>query len=238
VRPPGEVGDVALVLRGELGVTVRRDWDLLSATVRQVRLWPEPDEAGATAIACALLDQLVREYERYVDGIEHRALDQEARVLDGVRGRDPLPALQRAAALRTDVAVTRRRSAQLREVVGALVREDLLERRHGAAVSLDLRDIYDHVLRVHDDLDVLNDRLIALQESRLQLVAYRQNEITKRISGWGALLLIPTIVTGWYGMNFPDLWFLQTDYGQYIAFGFAATMMLLIGYLLRRAEWL
>lgn len=236
--PEGD-GEVHIVLRGALAVTVRRGWSApLDALAREVRGWPEPREAGATAVACAVLERIVREYEEHVDTLERRAAEQEERVLEGVRGRDPLPALQRAATLRTDVTVTRRRSAQLRELLGVLVREDLLERGHGTAVSLDLRDIYDHVLRVHDDLDVLNDRLIALQEARLQLVAYRQNEITKRISGWGALLLIPTVITGWYGMNFANLWFLDDWYGHYVAFGLAVVLVLLVWYLLRRAEWL
>lgn len=238
-RLPTGAGEVYLVLRGAFGVTVRRGWDVpLDGMAREVRGWPEPSTAGATAIACAVLERVARDYEGYVDGLERRAAEQEERVLEGVRGRDPLPALQRAAVLRSDATLTRRRSAQLRELLGVLVREDLLERGHGTAVSLDLRDIYDHVLRVHDDLDVLNDRLIALQEARLQLVAYRQNEITKRISGWGALLLIPTVITGWYGMNFPNLWFLDTEYGQYVALGAAVGLVALVWYLLRRAEWL
>jgi magnesium transporter len=238
-RLPTNGGEVYLVLRGALAVTVRRGWNPpLDALAREVRGWPEPEQAGATAVACAVLERVVRDYEGHTDVLERWAADQEDQLLEGAQGRDPLPALRRAAELRSDVTLSRRRSAQMREVLGVLVREDLLERGHGTAVSLDLRDIYDHILRVHDDLDVLNDRLIALQEARLQLVAYRQNEITKRISGWGALLLIPTVITGWYGMNFGNLWFLQEWYGHYVALGVAVGLVAIVWYLLRRAEWL
>jgi magnesium transporter len=160
-RLPTNGGEVYLVLRGALAVTVRRGWNPpLDALAREVRGWPEPEQAGATAVACAVLERVVRDYEGHTDVLERWAADQEDQLLEGAQGRDPLPALRRAAELRSDVTLSRRRSAQMREVLGVLVREDLLERGHGTAVSLDLRDIYDHI-------DVLNDRLIALQEARL-----------------------------------------------------------------------
>ena len=119
-----------------------------------------------------------------------------------------------------------------------VIRQELVDRRHGEAVDLELRDVYDHLLRVHDDLDAYGERLIALQDSRLSLVAYKQNDITKKISGWGAVLLVPTITTGWYGQNFQHLWLLDSRWGGFFSAGVALAGMVALAAVLRKADWL
>ncbi len=239
LRSPTGTGVGVIAVNGRTVVTLRVGWVVdLVGTAREVTMWPDVEQAGGMAVVCVLLGRLVELYEDAAGDLEDRLVAQEGSVLDASKGGDPLPALRETAKLRGAVGDLRRRVNRLRELIGTVIRQELVDRHHGDAVDLDLRDIYDHLLRVHDDLDAYGDRLIALQDARLSLVAYRQNDITKKISGWGAVLLIPTITTGWYGQNFSHLWLLDSPAGPVVNVGVTLGAMAAAVILLRRADWL
>ncbi len=48
----------------------------------------------------------------------------------------------------------------------------------------------------------MREMLIAAMQVHLTFETVRQNEVVKRLAGWGAILAIPTMVFSWYGMNF------------------------------------
>lgn len=239
LRSPTGRGVGLLAVSGPWAVTIREAWTVdFGPSLADLGGWPDPESAGGMAIACVLLSRLIEVYEDESDGLEDRLVAQEASLLEASKGRDPLPALRETAALRGAVGDLRRRSSRLREVLGSIIRQELVDRRHGEAVDLELRDIYDHLLRVHDDLDAYGERLIALQDARLSLVAYRQNDITKRISGWGAVLLVPTVTTGWYGQNFAYLPLLDSPAGPAVWLGVTVVGAVALALVLRKANWL
>ena len=64
------------------------------------------------------------------------------------------------------------------------------------------RDIYDHVVRVNEMVDILRELLTSALEANLSLISVRQNEAMKRLAGWAAIIGVPTMIAGVYGMNF------------------------------------
>ena len=96
----------------------------------------------------------------------------------------------------------------------------------------------DHVIRAHEDLDMLHDRMSSLADTRLAMVAYRQNEITKQLSAWAAVLLVPTIITGWFGQNFEHMLGLDWRYGEVYALRWCWAAMTAMWFTMRRAKWL
>ena len=64
------------------------------------------------------------------------------------------------------------------------------------------RDIYDHVIRINEMVDSSREILASALEANFSLISISQNEIQKRFAGWAAILAIPTLVAGIYGMNF------------------------------------
>ena len=68
------------------------------------------------------------------------------------------------------------------------------------------RDVHDHALRINEAVEIIRETLAFALQISLSLGAARQNEATKRLAGWGALLAIPTVVFSIYGMNFKG-WF-------------------------------
>ena len=89
----------------------------------------------------------------------------------------------------------------LREAVSSLMR------REQVAVSEHLypyfEDVYDHILRVTESSDSLRDLVGTIVETNLSLRDYRQNLIVKKVSSWAAIIAVPALVTGYYGMNVP-----------------------------------
>jgi magnesium transporter len=96
----------------------------------------------------------------------------------------------------------------MREAVSGLMR------REHAAVSEELypyyQDVYDHILRVSESTDSLRDLVSTIVETNLSLRDYRQNLIMKKVTSWAAIIAVPTLITGYYGMNVPYPGFGQT----------------------------
>ena len=94
-----------------------------------------------------------------------------------------------------------RLAVPMREAVNSLLR------RENAAVSEELypyfQDVYDHILRVSESSDSLRDLVATIVETNLSLRDYRQNQIVKKVSSWAAIIAVPALVTGYYGMNVP-----------------------------------
>jgi magnesium transporter len=122
-----------------------------------------------------------------------------------------------------------------REAVSSLMR-----REHGL-VAEELypyyQDVYDHVLRVTEASDSLRDLVSTIVETNLSLRDYRQNLIVKKVSSWAAIIAVPALITGYYGMNLPYPGSGQT-WGVVVA---TALMVVVSGglYLLfKRHDWL
>ena len=63
--------------------------------------------------------------------------------------------------------------------------------------------MYDHILRVSESSDSLRDLVATIVDTNLSLRDYRQNQIVKKVSSWAAIIAVPALVTGYYGMNVP-----------------------------------
>lgn len=123
----------------------------------------------------------------------------------------------------------------LREAISALMR------REHSAVPEPLypyyQDVYDHVLRVSEATDSLRDLVSTIVETNLSLRDYRQNQVMKQVTSWAAIVAVPTLITGYYGMNVP-----YPGIGKHWAVWFSITLMLgLSGTLwvvFRRKDWI
>ncbi len=117
-----------------------------------------------------------------------------------------------------------------------------LMRFHGGLIHKDVRvyfrDIADHIKRVDQAIHGMREMLIAAMQVHLTFETVRQNEVVKRLAGWGAILAIPTMVFSWYGMNFRHMPELDWQYSYPVVVGGVAIGSLLLYLRLRRAGWL
>jgi len=81
------------------------------------------------------------------------------------------------------------------------------------------RDINDHITRIVEAADNMREMLTTAMQVNLALVTFRQNDVVKRLAGWGAILAIPTMLFSLYGMNFADMPELKWSFGYPVVLG-------------------
>jgi magnesium transporter len=100
------------------------------------------------------------------------------------------------------------------------------------------RDVNDHLLRAHDQLESFRDLLTSVLQANLTQVGVRQNEDMRKISAWVAIAVVPTAIAGIYGMNFEHM--PELDW----SFGYPAALLLMLAicstlfWRFKRAGWL
>lgn len=123
----------------------------------------------------------------------------------------------------------------MREVCSSLVRQE------HSFVTDELvpyfQDIHDHVVGLIDDLDALRQVAGTILETEVSLRDHRQNLIMKQVSSWAAIIAIPTLVTGYYGMNVPYAGSGETV-GVVTATGIMIVACIALYHLFRRNDWL
>ncbi len=71
-----------------------------------------------------------------------------------------------------------------------------------AAIRPYYRDVHDHVIRVNEQIGSLREVLSFAFETSMIVAAARQNDVTRKLAAWAAILAVPTAIAGIYGMNF------------------------------------
>ena len=158
-------------------------------------------------------------------------------ISDGIFSERPLDPNQqrRWFQMRRALARFHRLVVPMREAVSGLMR------RENSAVTEVMypyyQDVYDHTLRVSEDSAALRDLVATIVETNLSLRDYHQNQIVKKVTSWAAIIAVPTLITGYYGMNVP-----YPGSGQTIGVIVSTALVILMSgglYLLfRRRDWL
>jgi magnesium transporter len=136
----------------------------------------------------------------------------------------------------SDLLEVKRAVVPLVDVCNRLVRADAALIPDDARVYF--RDVYDHVIRINEMIDTLRELLTTALEANLSLISVSQNEAMKRLAAWAAIIAVPTMIAGVYGMNFKFMPELEWSWG------YPVTMIVMVGacgflyYRLKRAGWL
>ncbi len=123
----------------------------------------------------------------------------------------------------------------MRETVSALMRHEREVVPEGLYPYY--QDVYDHILRVTEASDGLRDLVTAIAETNFSLRDYRQNLIVKKVSGWAAIIAVPAMITGYFGMNVPFPGSGQMA-GVIISTLLIAGASLALYFVFRRNDWL
>ncbi|EHB44682.1 Mg2 transporter protein CorA family protein [Mycolicibacterium rhodesiae JS60] len=175
-----------------------------------VRQWDENADLlkmGPPALLHGLLDVIV---DGQFDTIQ-RLDDAIESLEDGLfDDRAMTRTIQRSTyRLRKELVELRRVVLPMREVINTIMRR---RAEHSDTVELDswYSDLYDHVIRAAEWTESLRDMITTVFETNLSLQDARLNTIMKKLTGWAAIIAVPTAVTGWYGQNVPYPGFSQT----------------------------
>jgi magnesium transporter len=187
---------------------------------------------GAGELLYAVLDAAVDSYFPEVDRLSDRISDLEDRVIDGDADGG---SLREVLVIKRRLLNMRRILAPTRDVANQLVRRDI-EVIEPATVPY-YQDLYDHLVRVIDQLDVYRDLLAAVLDARLTVASNSLNAIMKRLTAFTVILMVPTLIAGIYGMNFDFMPELRHPLGYPLTLAFMAlTAGVAITYF-RRKGW-
>jgi magnesium transporter len=101
-----------------------------------------------------------------------------------------------------------------------------------------LRELHDRVLRVVEPTEGFRDMLSDILVVNLTLIGVRQNDQTKKISAWAAILIVPTLITGIYGMNFDFMPELHWTFGYPLALALMVSISVGLYAVFRHVRWL
>lgn len=180
----------------------------------------------------AVLDFVADHYQPVVAQFEK---DFNAIETDIFKDRFDRLVIERLYELKRKLLELRNAALPVAEISAELMRlhEDLIPKELRAY----FRDIQDHISRLVSLIDGMRDMLTTAMQVNLAMVANNQNEVVKRLAGWGAILALPTVVFSLYGMNFQWMPELKWKAGYPLAVGLTALGCVLVYMRLRRAGW-
>lgn len=190
-------------------------------------------EKGTGFVLYALMDFVVDHYFPVAEALE----DQLTALEDGIfSGRFDRASTEAIYAIKRDLVELRRAVAPIVDMCSALMgfRMALVP----GPIKPYFRDVQDHALHISEAIDAMREMLSTALQVNLSLASMRQNDVTKALAGWGAILAVPTMVFGVYGMNFEHMPELHWQYGYETIVTLTGAICLLLHRRLKRAGWL
>jgi magnesium transporter len=192
----------------------------------------ELTKEGGGFLLYALLDEIVDGYFDVVERFEDASEDIEEQVFA-----DDVPAdiQERIFRLKKQVIEFRRLVMPLREVLDLIQEEP---RVVTSALDAYYRDVTDHVIRTLEFIENVRELLTAALQAHASQVGNRLNVVMKQLTSWAAIILVPTLIAGIYGMNFRHMPELHWLLGYPFALGLMAVSAFLLFVAFRRRGWL
>lgn len=223
-------------------VTVQSDdgWFNIDEVVKRWDQNAQLNKLGGKALAYGMLDVLVDGHFAVI-----QTLDDEIEELEDLLFQGPGSAGRSAAAsnnllqrrtfaFRKALVEARRVILPMREVLNTITRRDSAPQE---GLRPYFEDLYDHVLRAAEWTESLRDMITSVFETNLSLADARLNTIMKKLTGWAAIIAIPTAVTGFYGQNVPYPGF-GTHWGLLTSSGIMIGLVAFLYVMFKRRDWL
>ncbi len=195
---------------------------------------PDLARSGVGFLLHGLLDLVVDSHFSVVQALDD-ALEELEDHLFEVDDADGYDVPRRSFELRKSLVRVRRVVLPMREVVNALMRRNLSVVDDAMAPAY--QDVYDHVLRATEWTEGLRDFVTTILETHLTIQSNRLNETMKKLTGWAAIIAVPTAVTGFFGQNVPYPGF-QKESGLYASIAIMLGIAVSLYLVFKRRRWL
>jgi magnesium transporter len=228
-----EFGETHLFVGRNFIVSVRHGASSSYSRLRQ-KCEASPDllAKGPVYVLYAIFDFVIDNFQATSSQLQNNFEKLESEIFNDKFDRG---AIERLYQLKSQLMRVRGSAAPAEDICAQLIR--LHEDRVPKELRAYFRDIEDHVTRVVGILDVIREMLTTAIQVNLALVTVTQNEVVKRLAGWGAVLAIPTVVFSLYGMNFADMPELKVPFAYPLVVGCTFGACLLLYGRLRRSGW-
>ena len=229
-----KVGEVDIFVGPNYVLSVRSRTERGFADVR-ARSEREPEllRHGSAYVLYAMMDTVVDRYFPVLDALEAEYEEVEKRIFSAESNRGIIESLYD---LKQKLMTLKHATGPLQEATSKLYGGRVPQLCAGLQEYF--RDVYDHLARVNQSIDIIREMVTTAMSVNLSLLTIQDNDVTKRLAAYAALVAVPTMIAGIYGMNFrymPELeWVL----------GYPLTMAVMLGidgylfYRFRKAHWL
>jgi magnesium transporter len=227
----GEV-DVFVGRNYVLSVRQRSEQTLLGVRARAERE-PELLRNGAGYVLYALMDAVVDRYFPVLDAVELELERIEEGLFTGTSPRGNIEALY----------YVKQKLTTLKHVNGPLL--EYTGKLYGgrvpqvcAGLGEYFRDVHDHIIRLNQSIDTARDTVTTAIQVNLAMITIGESEVTKRLAAYAALVAVPTMIAGVYGMNFEHMPELRWMYGYPFAIGVMVAIDVWLWFKFRKSGWL
>ncbi|MFJ7158163.1 magnesium and cobalt transport protein CorA [Streptomyces sp. NPDC101118] len=228
-------GEIMVFAGPDFVVTVRHGHHGSLGPLREA-LEADPGQLakGPAAVLHAIADHVVDEYLAVADAVQNDIDQVEAEVFaaDGARGADP----GRIYQLKRELLELKRAVVPLARPVQQLAGQPMAG--IDAEIRTYFRDVGDHLARVTEQIASFDALIDSILQAHLAQVTVAQNEDMRKITAWAAIVAVPTMVCGVYGMNFDHMPELRWTYGYPLVLGVMAVACFVIHRGFRRNGWL
>lgn len=227
-----EIGEIHLFLGHGYVISVRHGPASELSRARK-RLEERVDllQAGPASVFWAILDVVVDDYAPVVQGLDDDVEEVEETVFAGVADQT-----QRIYQLKRENLQLYRAVNPLLEPLAQLAEGKLLEVH--PELRRFFRDVEDHTRRVNGHLLGQRELLTSILQANAAMINVRQGDIVRKVSGWAAIITVPTFIASVYGMNFDHMPELHVYYGYPLALAFMLLCAVVLYRYFKHVGWL
>ncbi len=204
----------------------------IKATEKLWREWTDLAERGTGLLVYLLIDPIVDEYMPLLDSLSDKIDELE----DSIFAETNQDALEEIFRLKKQLIFLRRSITPLRDVFNTLLRRE--QPIFSRETSVYFQDVFDHLIRVTDTIDVLRDMLGSIMDAYLSIASNRMNAVMKQLTSIATILMSVTLIAGIYGMNFDRMPELKWRFGYVGALASMLVVGLAIYFYFRKNKWL
>ena len=228
------VGEVDLFVGANYILSVRKNVKQGFQAVRtRTEREPELLRHGSGFVFYALIDNVVDRYFPILDELETRLEAAESRMFASPASRKQIEQLY---TLKGGLMTLKHAVTPLMEAVGKLYGGRVPHLCQGTQEYF--RDVYDHLARINSGIESSREMLTTAIQSNLALIGISDNEVTKKLAAWGALITVPTLIAGVYGMNFKNMPELNWEWGYWYAVAMMVIVDVVLFFQFRKAKWI
>lgn len=229
-----EFGETHFFVGTNFIVTVRHGSSVAYTEVRsRCEAMPSLLSKGQGFVLYAIMDFIVDRYFPVVDDMEHELYEIEDKIFKEKPVRETTEQIYQ---LKRQLLDVKRAVSPLVDICNRLTRFE--NESISAETRPYFRDVYDHVMRINEMVDNTRELLHTALEANFSLISISQNDTSKKFAGWAAIIAVPTMVAGFWGMNFQSIPESQSQYGFYLIISGTVVVCGLLYLAFRRSGWL
>lgn len=229
-----DTGELMVFTGPDFVITVRHGGHGSLGPLREaLEATPEQLAKGPSAVLHAIADQVVDDYLTVADSVQNDIDAVETAVFSEHAGHGDAGRIYQ---LKRELLELKRAVAPLDRPLQILASHSLPP--FGPDIQPYFRDVVDHLNRVAEQITSFDALLDSILQAHLAQVTVAQNEDMRKITAWAAIIAVPTMVCGVYGMNFEHMPELRWTYGYPLALGVMAVACFVLHRSFRRNGWL